>query len=71
MPAHPAYAATRAALADGLHGTHLAVEAWPAERPARGLRRRAIGSGIRPTQRQRGQTQAAAVMGRHGAPRPT
>jgi hypothetical protein len=28
------YARSRAALDDGLHGTHLAVEAWPAERPA-------------------------------------
>jgi hypothetical protein len=32
------YAGVRAALDDGLHGTHSAAEAYPVERPARGLR---------------------------------
>jgi hypothetical protein len=41
----------RAALDDGLHGTHSASDARPVERPARGLRHRAVGSGIRPAQR--------------------
>jgi hypothetical protein len=37
---------------------HSTAEAWLAERPARGLCRRAVGSGIRPAQCQQGQTQA-------------
>jgi hypothetical protein len=68
--AHPAYAATRArvALDDGLHSMHSTVEAWPAERPTQGLHRQAVSSRIRPAQHRRGQTQAAAMTGRHGTP---
>jgi hypothetical protein len=40
------YARAQAALDYGLHGTHSAVEAWPVKRLARGLHRRAVGSGI-------------------------
>jgi hypothetical protein len=52
------YACTQAAVDNGLHGTHSAVEAWPVERPARGLRHRAVGSRIRQAQCRRGHTQA-------------
>jgi hypothetical protein len=57
------YACVGAALDDGLHGTYSAAEAWPVERPARGLCHRAVGSRIRPAQRRRGQTQAGSGVG--------
>jgi hypothetical protein len=57
------YTRAWAAQDDGLHGTHSAAEAWPVEQPARGLCPRAVGSGIRPAQCQRGWMQAGSSDG--------